>query len=158
MKATTKKKISATLESYLESIKSLQRKYGAVRVTDLAERMGCKMPSVTSALRRLVKIGLINYETYRPVTLTRDGEKTVQELNSRHRILADFFKTVLGLDPEFSEAEACRLEHRISPEILHRLETLMAFIRSDPDQEKQMAEFCRNFQHFADDRGSSSPL
>ena len=140
--------VSATLESYLENIQVLQRKYGAVRTTDLAETMGCRMPSVTSALRRLAKLNLINYETYRPVTLTSSGEAFVRKLSGRHRILADFFKTILVLPDDQAEAEACLLEHEISPPILHRIEQFMLFVRSKKDAEKNVTIQQKEFHKF----------
>lgn len=124
--------LSGTLESYLELIHELQTRYGAVRVTDLADRMGCKTPSATSALRRLAHLGLINYEAYRPVTLTRDGKAAIRRMSAGHRILADLFTTVLGLPAELAEPEACALEHRISPTLLARIGTFMDFLHGPP--------------------------
>ncbi|MBF0502715.1 MAG: metal-dependent transcriptional regulator [Candidatus Riflebacteria bacterium] len=146
---TTKKQLnelSTALESYLEEIKSLQEKYGAVRVTDLAERMSRRLPSVTSALRRLSQLELINYESYRPVTLTQTGEAAVRRLDGRHRILADFFLTLLALPEDLAEEEACKLEHRISPAVLRRLGRFMEFVRSDPAAKILIEE--RHFEAF----------
>ncbi|HOT29356.1 MAG TPA: metal-dependent transcriptional regulator [Candidatus Ozemobacteraceae bacterium] len=127
----SKKGLSSTLESYLEHIHELQRKYGAVRATDIASAMGCTTPSVTNALRRLAKLELIKYETYRPVTLTKLGESTIRRLNSRHRVLADFFLNVLELPEELAEEEACSLEHKISPATIARLADYMEFLHQD---------------------------
>ncbi|MFZ2958146.1 MAG: metal-dependent transcriptional regulator [Candidatus Ozemobacteraceae bacterium] len=144
-----KNSLSTALESYLEEIKTLQEQYGAVRVTDLAKRMKRRLPSVTSALRRLSQFGLINYETYRPVTLSPLGEATVRKLDGRHRVLADFFLTVLALSEEIADEEACRLEHRVSPAILRRLSRFMEFLRHDPEtvrtffQEKRFHDFLK---------------
>jgi len=126
-------KLSTTLESYLEKTHDIQKKYGAVRVTDLATEMGCRLPSVTSALRRLAKLSLVNYEAYRPVTLTKEGLSAVRKLSCRHRIIADFLIDILALPKDFSEEEACKLEHRISVRILNRLGSYVDFIRELPD-------------------------
>ncbi|HEY9069936.1 MAG TPA: metal-dependent transcriptional regulator [Candidatus Ozemobacteraceae bacterium] len=138
--------LSSTLESYLEQIHELQRKYGAVRVTDLASAMGCTTPSATNALRRLAKLELINYETYRPVTLTKLGESAIRRLDSRHRVLADFFLNVLELPGEFAEEEACRLEHRVSPATVTRLAEFMEFLHEgagDAPLVRQQLEFSK---------------
>ncbi|OQA08324.1 MAG: Transcriptional regulator MntR [bacterium ADurb.Bin374] len=127
----SKKALSSTLESYLEHIHELQGKYGAVRATDIAAAMGCTTPSVTNALRRLAKLDLIRYEAYRPVTLTKQGESTIRRLNSRHRVLADFFLNVLELPEELAEEEACSLEHKISPPTIARLAEYMEFLHQD---------------------------
>lgn len=124
--------LSSTLESYLELIHELQLQYGAVRVTDLAGRMGCKTPSATSALRRLAQLRLINYEAYRPVTLTNMGKAAIRRLSAGHRVLADLFRTVLALPAEFVEEEACSLEHRASPPLVARIAQFMTFLNDTP--------------------------
>lgn len=122
-----KDRVSGALESYLEQIAELQRQFGAVRTSDLAERMGCKRSSVTSALQRLAEKGLINYQTYRPVTLTEDGEKTIRALSRYHRILADFLVEILAFPEEYAQQEACRLEHRVSANTIERMKAYLDF-------------------------------
>lgn len=128
--------LSSTLESYLELIHELQQQYGAVRVTDLAEKMGCKTPSATSALRRLADLSLINYQAYRPVTLTKEGKSAIRRLNHGHRILADFFLNLLALPEKFADDEACSLEHRVSPQLLARLGKFLDFLHETPQGNK----------------------
>lgn len=129
---STAGELSTTLETYLEAIAELQEQYGAVRVTDLADRMGCRRPTATSALLRLAKLQLIRYQSYRPVTLTPEGEAMVRRLDGRHRVLADFLSSILAMPAESAETEACQLEHRVSREVLRRLGLFMVFVRSQP--------------------------
>jgi len=145
---TTAGELSTTLETYLEAISELQELYGAVRVTDLADRMGCRRPTVTSALLRLSKLHLIRYESYRPVTLTAVGEATVRRLDGRHRVLADFLSSVLAMREEAAETEACQLEHRVSREVLRRLWLFMVFVRSQPILHKDLAALRVSFAEF----------
>jgi len=123
-----KDRVSGALESYLEQIADLQKEFGAVRTSDLADRMGCKRSSVTSALQRLSEKGLINYQSYRPVTLTTEGEKTIAALSRYHRILADFLENILAFPEEFAQQEACRLEHRVSQCTIERMQVYCEFI------------------------------
>ena len=116
-----KKEVSMALESYLEQIAEIQEKFGTVNSSVLAERMGCKRSSVTNALQKLSEKGLINYQSYRPVTLTDAGLEKIKRLDSYHKILADFFTNVLKLPEEFSQEEACRLEHQASSETIERM-------------------------------------
>ncbi len=142
----SKKAFSSTLESYLEQVQELQRRYGAVRVTDLATAMGCTTPSATNALRRLAKLELIHYEAYRPVILTKQGESAVRKLDSRHRVLADFFLNVLELPNPFADEEACRLEHKISPATITRLAEFMEYLHHAPEDstlKRQQREFAK---------------
>ena len=143
-----KKDISTTLESYLEEIHSLQLRYGAVRTTDLAEKMGCRVPTATSALSRLAKLGLINYEAYRPVTLSERGVEAIKELDMAQRVLAEFMCEVLAMPEDEAEKEACRLEHRLSARVLQRIKLLMAFMKSDPGRAEQLKARKDKFREF----------
>lgn len=146
------KTISAVLESYLEKIQVLQKKYGAVRVTDLAEQMNCRMPSAVSALRRLAEFGLVNYESYRPVTLTAAGEEAVRKLTCRHEILDDFLQTALAFSPAEASEEACSLEHKVSREVLQRCSDFLQFVRSEPGLEEKVGLIVQQFRRFLETR------
>ncbi|MDD3146403.1 MAG: metal-dependent transcriptional regulator [Candidatus Riflebacteria bacterium] len=122
-----KERVSGALESYLEQIDELQREFGSVRTSDIADRMGCKRSSVTSALQRLAEKGLINYKAYRPVTLTIEGEKTIRALSRYHRTLADFLTKILAFPEEFAQHEACKLEHSISTSTIERMQAYLDF-------------------------------
>ncbi|MGM0598542.1 MAG: metal-dependent transcriptional regulator [Candidatus Rifleibacteriota bacterium] len=127
-------RLSMSLESYLETIADLQAKFGAVRTSDLAEKMGCKRSSVTNALRKLSQKGLINYQAYRPVTLTRSGQNAIKKLTMYHRTIEDFLKNLLIFSEDFASKEACKLEHNLSRETIVRLKKLMKFLRLDTTQ------------------------
>lgn len=135
------KKISMALESYLEKIAELQAEFGVVNSSVLAERMGCKRSSVTSALRRLAEKGLINYQTYKPVTLTKEGLDTIERLDTFHNVLAQFFTEILNIQEDFSQQEACRLEHRISKAVVERIALYLEFKRKNENFDFEKSEF-----------------
>ncbi|MDN5278581.1 MAG: DtxR family transcriptional regulator, Mn-dependent transcriptional regulator [Clostridiales bacterium] len=130
------RKLTMSLESYLETIAELQIKFGAVRTSDLADEMGCKKSSVTSALQRLSEKGLINYQAYRPVTLTIEGHQAIERLSRFHGIIEDFLENVLDLPSDFSCEEACRLEHSLSKRTIERLKMFVDFIKTDTGKNK----------------------
>ncbi|MFW5744948.1 MAG: metal-dependent transcriptional regulator [Spirochaetota bacterium] len=113
--------LSETMQMYLKAIHEIQEQKGAARVTDIAASLGVRKGSVSVALRSLSERGLVNYAPYDVVTLTDAGHGIAEELDRRYRILCDFFESVLGIDPERAEAEACDLEHHISGELHDRL-------------------------------------
>ena len=124
--------LSASLEDYLETIFLVVQKKQAARAKDIAEQLKVKASSVTSALRLLSEKGLINYAPYDIITLTQEGEQLARDVLKRHRALYDFFKNVLGVDEEEAEIGACKLEHAISPAILHRLISFVDFVQKCP--------------------------
>ena len=133
-------RVSLALESYLEAIADIQNEQGAVSPSVLAEKMGCKRSSVTSALQRLAENGLINYHSYRPVTLSQKGKEVIESLDKYHKILANFFENILGLEEEFSQKEACRLEHQVSPKTIERIAEYVDFL----EKPEAFKEFLKN--------------
>ena len=65
--------ISKAQEEYLKTMYILGKQNGEIRVTDIAEKMGCSKPSVNKALKNLKDNKLINYETYGKIELTESG-------------------------------------------------------------------------------------
>ncbi len=126
------KKLSASLEDYLEAVWLLVRRDRVARVRDIAERLNVGMPSVTAALKSLAKRKLVKYDPYQVVTLTAAGRGMAEEINSRHRFLRQFLTGVLGLDSDVAEANACRLEHAVDAELLERLRSFTRFIEHCP--------------------------
>ena len=91
-------KLSENLEDYLEAIASLEAKNGTARPTDIAIAMSVKKPSVTAALNSLSERGLVEYEKYKPVSLTKDGRAVAVNVRRKHELLKGFFTDFLGVD------------------------------------------------------------
>jgi len=125
-------KLSESLEDYLEAIFHLAAKRGVARARDIAERLKVNRSSVTGALQALAKKGLVDYEPYEVITLTRHGEAVAIEIVRRHEILQGFLEKVLSIDAAEADKAACRLEHAISTPILERLTEFLEFIETCP--------------------------
>lgn len=135
------KKVSVALEAYLENIALLENELGHVRTSDLAQKMNCRLPSVTNALKRLAKLGLISYKPYKPFYLTDKGKAAIKKLEKYHESLAEFLHNVLNFPEDFSQKEACKLEHVISPAILARISEFNTFVCNKPSFIKLKADF-----------------
>ncbi len=122
--------VSAVLEDYLEAIFNLCRSDRGARSRDIAEALSVHKSSVTSALRTLRQNGLVHYEPYEAVTLTRRGRQVAEEVVRRHDILKRFLIDVLGVDGEEAEKAACGMEHSVSRDIVDKL-----------------VQFAKNLQH-----------
>ena len=88
------KKLSSSLEDYLEAIAELSLESGHAHSKEIAAKLGVKMPSVTEALRQLVDMGYIIYNVHYPVQLTSTGKAVAEEIVRRHRILKRFFTEI----------------------------------------------------------------
>ena len=62
-----------SLEEYLYSIYALSKNNDGARVTDIANKMEVTKASTNNALNQLKEQGLINYEKYKNITLTKEG-------------------------------------------------------------------------------------
>lgn len=116
-----KPKLSENLEDYLEAISSISSEKGSARPTDIANAMSVKKPSVTAALNALAEKGLVEYRPYKPVILTKDGQTVADSVRRKHKLLSEFFTTVLGVNASEADLAACRMEHALEDGIMKKL-------------------------------------
>lgn len=117
--------LSESLEDYLIAIAALSDEEPAVHSGSVAYRVGVSNASVTHAFRALRERGLIDYERYQAVTLTRRGEAVARQVLERKRTLIRFFGEMLGLEREEAEQNAHRMEHVITAKAVERLRVLL---------------------------------
>jgi len=67
--------VSKALEEYIKNMYILEKQNGNIRVTDIANKMNCTKPSVNKAINNLKDNGMVNYESYGTIELTKEGEK-----------------------------------------------------------------------------------
>jgi DtxR family transcriptional regulator, Mn-dependent transcriptional regulator len=115
------RKLSASLEDYLEAIFNLADESGCARSKDIAKTLGVARSSVTGALQLLREKGLAHHEPYGGVTLTRQGRAAAREVARKHEILKSFFMNVLGVEKEAAQRAACQAEHALESEIIGKL-------------------------------------
>ena len=102
------------MEDYLERIVMLGGENGIARVTQLSKSLEVKKPSVTAALNRLSKDGLVKHEKYGYVELTKEGKKIALDVLHRHKVIEQFLVQILGVNKETAWKDACAMEHSIS--------------------------------------------
>ena len=129
--------LTSNMEDYVESIELLSRKKKVVRVKDIAKNLKIKMPSVTAALQKLEKMGLINYERYGYIDLTEKGKTIAEKVYSRHTFLTDFFHDVLKIDKKRADEVACKVEHHLSSEACRQIFKLSEFYISENNKDEE---------------------
>lgn len=127
-----KREQTASMEDYLEAIAVLRGEGEVVRVKQISHALGVKMPSVTSALRKLSAEGLVKHERYGYVELTAEGDKAAEDVIRRHEALRHFLIEILNVDPKIAGEDACKMEHAISPTSLERLAKFLEFVLTCP--------------------------
>ncbi|MBN2126514.1 MAG: metal-dependent transcriptional regulator [Deltaproteobacteria bacterium] len=144
--SSPEKPLTSVMEDYLEAIFDLDKEKRVVRVKDIAKRMDVKMPTVTSMLKTLNDRGLVNYEKYEYVELTKDGSDVGKEMRRRHEILLKFLTEILEIDFETADNEACSMEHALSYNTLDTLIDFMQFIQTCPRAGQSWLKYFREYR------------
>lgn len=140
------KPLSSNMEDYLEAIATLKKQIGVARVKDIGRLLNVKNSSVTAALNTLSDAGLVRHERYGYADLTEQGEVLARDVIARHDTLVTFLTTILGVDSQVAEVDACRMEHSMSKEGFERLAKFIDFVAACPENEKP--EWLRNLDHY----------
>lgn len=85
--------------------------HGAVSVNDLSGRLGIKMPTVTSMMKKLAKKKLVHYESYKPLKPTEKGRKEAGLVIRKHRLTEMFNVQKMGFGWEEVHEIAEQIEH-----------------------------------------------
>lgn len=124
-----KNTLSSGLEDYIEAIYISSINNENLKGADLARKLSVSRASVSEALSKLVSKGLIKYNSYEAISLTKQGENEAQRVYSKHHILKEFFENVLDISSQEAGDNACKIEHIISENILSRMEKFSKFFR-----------------------------
>ena len=90
----------------------------------------CTMEGCEAILQELAKNGWIDMKG-ESIELLPKGEKRAKELVRRHRLSLRMFYDLFALDG--AEAEACKFEHILSPEVTDSVCTLLGHPPNSPD-------------------------
>ncbi|MFZ4543281.1 MAG: metal-dependent transcriptional regulator [Saprospiraceae bacterium] len=123
---------SLTEENYLKALFVLSNNNGEVNVTELSKRLGIKMPTVTSMMKKLSKKNLVYYESYKPLRLTDKGKKDAAIVIRKHRLTEMFLVQKMGFGWEEVHAIAEQIEHIQAPEFFEKMDELLGFPTLDP--------------------------
>ena len=125
--------LSASFQNYLKAMWTLQEwNDEPVSPTALAERVGVKLPTASDAVRKLGRLGLVDYQRYGSVTLTDAGRALALEMVRRHRLLETFLVEVLGYRWDQVHDEAESLEHAVSEFMIDRIDDKLGYPERDP--------------------------
>jgi DtxR family Mn-dependent transcriptional regulator len=113
--------ITAPIEDYLKAIYDIELQGGSASTNDIAARLSFAPGSVTGMIRRLSELGLLTYERYHGVRLTPAGRRAALRTLRRHRVIEAYLVNSLGYDWDGVHAEAERLEHSASDDLIDRM-------------------------------------
>lgn len=118
-------------EDYVELIDALIRENGEARAVDLAQRLGVSHVTVSKAVQRLQREGLVTAQRYRSIFLTEKGAELAAASQARHELVLDFLRAI-GVSEEVANVDAEGIEHHVSDETLEAMRRFLAGRRSSP--------------------------
>lgn len=131
-KSYDEKLLTASMEDYLEMIYRCTisgEEY--VRLNKLADLLNVRDSSASKMMQKLGTLGLVNYEKYGLITLTKLGSEIGEALLKRHTTIENFLKLLTSDEDVLVETEL--IEHIISNNTVENLNLLVKFIESNPD-------------------------
>ncbi|MCI9457822.1 MAG: metal-dependent transcriptional regulator [Oscillospiraceae bacterium] len=119
-------KMQESGENYLETILILKQEKGYVRSIDIAMKLDFSKPSVSRAMSLLRENGYITMDQKEGwIELTGSGREIAERIYERHQVISQWLMD-LGVAEKTATADACRIEHVISPETFDRIKEHIA--------------------------------
>jgi len=113
------------IEMYLKAVYTVSQASPPVTIAKVADYMGVSSPSSYEMLKRLESQGLLHSGTEQGFRLTPQGLETATRVIRRLRLAERLLTDILRLDLPDVYAEACKMEHVISPEVETRLDDVL---------------------------------
>src|SRR5213595_3349204 len=127
---------SSTVENYLKTIYLGTSSPGAeprlLPMGQLASALAVTPGTATTMVKALAESGLVNYEPYTGVALTKAGDKLASLVLRRHRLVELFLVQVMGMRWDEVHDEAEQLEHVVSDRLIDRIDDMLGQPTHDP--------------------------
>lgn len=124
--------LSQSVEDYLKAIYKLEANEKGASTTRIAESLDVSSASATNMVKRLAKMGLVDYQSYKGASLTSSGRKIALEIIRHHRLLELYLLEVMGYSWDEVHDEAEKLEHHISEQFEDKIAELLDNPTHDP--------------------------
>jgi Mn-dependent DtxR family transcriptional regulator len=122
--------VTMAMEDYLEMIYRLSDT-GPVRIKTLAGQLNVTPSSASKMADNLRNVGLISFERYGLIVLTREGRRLGESLVRRHEIINRLLCLINKTESELEETE--KIEHYLSP---RTIENINEFLKASSVQSK----------------------
>jgi DtxR family Mn-dependent transcriptional regulator len=120
------------IEDYLKTIYELAEVETPVSTSRVAEAREVKASSATNMMQKLARLGLVDYEKHRGVTLTAEGQAIALETIRHHRLVELYLHRELGYSWDEVHDEAEQLEHVLTEKLAERMAAVLGDPAFDP--------------------------
>ncbi len=129
--------ISHSAAHHLMAIDDLVGRKGYARVSDVARQLDITRGSVSISLRPLKDAGLVLQDENRHLQLSDGGQRLVDAIKTKRRLMQRFLTDVLGMEAGQAEIDACKMEHLLSNDAARRLLSFLRFLDTDSAAPRQ---------------------
>lgn len=126
------KMASQTEENYLKALFSLAGSRGNVNISELSKSLNVSKPTANSMVKNLKSKGLVNYEKYKPLSLTQKGKAAATRVIRKHRLTEMFLAKKMNFGWEEVHEIAEQVEHIDSEKFFDRMDEILGHPRIDP--------------------------
>ena len=127
---------SSTVENYLKAIhhgqSALPKGQRLLPMGHVASALSVTPGTATTMVKALAESGLVEYEPYSGVRLTKAGDKLAALVLRRHRLVEAFLVQVMGMAWDEVHDEAEQLEHVVSDRLIDRIDQMLGRPTHDP--------------------------
>jgi DtxR family Mn-dependent transcriptional regulator len=127
---------SSTVENYLKAIyigtNTLETPQRLLPMGQLASALNVTPGTATTMVKTLAESGLVEYEPYAGVALTKAGQRLAALVTRRHRLIELFLVQVMGYSWDEVHDEAEQLEHTVSERLVDRMDAMLGRPETDP--------------------------
>lgn len=127
---------SSTVENYLKAIhhgqSALPKGQRLLPMGHVASALSVTPGTATTMVKALAESGLVEYEPYSGVRLTKAGDKLAALVLRRHRLVELFLVQVMGMAWDEVHDEAEQLEHVVSDRLIDRIDQMLGRPTHDP--------------------------
>ncbi len=134
-----KKKLTPSMEDYMEMIYRVCMDNSYVRMNQLAEKLNVRTSSSTKIVQKLNALNLVHYEKYGLIELSDKGRILGEFLYHRHQVIEKFLELIGSHNNVLKDTEL--IEHYVRPELLQNLEYFNAFMEENKDIKERYATF-----------------
>jgi DtxR family Mn-dependent transcriptional regulator len=106
---------SPTEENYLKALFNLANSQGEITLSELASRLQVSLPTANSMVKSLQKSMWVNYEKYKPLTLSPEGRLLAASIIRKHRLTEMFLVDIMKFGWEEVHEVAEQIEHIHAP-------------------------------------------
>src|SRR5690554_2666392 len=147
--------LTSSMEDYLEMIYRTCQKDGYARINQLAEKLHVRPSSTTKVIQKLRDLGLVNYQKYGIIQLTREGVAVGEYLLRRHGIIEEFLRNLGIKETLLKDTEM--IEHDVSLNAMKHLHLFNGFFAENPDVRERFHQYIHHYWDAIDFTYPSNP-